>query len=488
MTPIQFLLNDSQITEYSVSPTITLLEYLRQNLGLTGTKEGCAVGDCGACTVAVADPAAPGGPAFRAVNSCLMLLPMVHGKRIYTVEALGSGGEYHTVQERLVEHNGSQCGYCTPGIVMSMFEACYRRDLDDPRKIDDQMCGNLCRCTGYRSIRRAVDAIAGSCPNDRFARVLEHAEAASPHLSYAYEDKRYLVPDTLADLFQILDRHPDARVVAGGTDVCIDITGRAEHVSTLVSLEGIAELGRLSRTDEGWRIGAMVKLTDLAATLGQTIPAIERALRFFGTRQVKHRATVGGNLCTASRIGDLAPLFLCLNARFRLVTGTGQRTLAGDEFFRDSRKTALLPGEIVESVEIAAIPEQEDIHAAFYKVSKRRECDMSTVTAGCYLHLDHDGVVRDVRLAFAGMAPVAKRARFVEQRLLGRAWTEQAVEDAVLGLEEDFTPVDDHRGSAWYRLTVAANLIRGFHSEAAEARATGLPRPTTGAVTAEGEQ
>ena len=484
---LKFTVNGAQVEEDGVSPTTTLLNYLRGNLGLTGTKEGCAEGDCGACTVAIIDPDAPGGPTFRAVNACLVLLPMVQNKTIVTVEGLREGrGAYHPVQQSLVENLGSQCGYCTPGVIMSMFEAHYRKDLDEAWKLDDQMCGNLCRCTGYRPIMDATRATAGKASADRFTDALAEATSEPMALSYTHSGQRFHTPGDFDALWDVLDANADARLVVGGTDLSLEITKQFKTPPCLVSLEGIAELSRLTREADHWWIGAGVWLSVLESAARPDFPAIERMLRFFGARQIKNRATLGGNLCTASPIGDMAPVLISLDATAIIRGRAGRREVSMEAFFTGYRTTALQPGEILEAVKVPSTPgAPSDVRTAAYKVSKRQELDISTVSAGMAVHLDPEGRVTQARLAFGGMAARPARASKAEAALVGQLWDEAAVERAASLIARDFTPIDDHRGSAWYRGTVAGNLLRGFYLETRGAPSPRLPYRPTGTVNPE---
>ena len=496
MDTVQLHLNGEALEVSGVSPTTTLLEYLRGDCGQPGTKEGCAEGDCGACTVVVIDPQAPGGPRFRAVNSCLMLLPLLHGKHVYTVESLRSGpparpGEegYHPVQEALVAKLGSQCGYCTPGVIMSMFEACYREDLDAPWKLDDQMCGNLCRCTGYRPIREATLQIAGQRPDDRFLTALKAAADGppAPSLAYRYEppatsghqSQRFWIPRTFEELFEIRAEHPQARLVVGATDLGLDVTKHGERFEAMISLQGIESLRTLEHEAGQWRIGATVRLADLEDATDHALPPIARILRFFGSRQIKNNATVGGNLCNASPIGDLAPVLLSLDATMVVRGPAGQRRVSIDDFFVGYRKTVLQPSELLVGVELADPPAEAMIGA--YKVSKRREMDISAVAAGLRVDVV-DGVVKAARFGFGGMAATPARASHAEAAVVGQPWSQATCEAAAVALAKDFNPLSDHRGSAWYRATVAANLLRGFHADTVNEPVPRLPDRPTGTL------
>ncbi len=481
MSGIEFILNGTLIKEEAAAPNTTLLNYLRAS-GRTGTKEGCAEGDCGACTVVIIDPHGPGGPAYRAINSCLVLLPMVHQKQIYTVEGLKEGSNYHPVQKALVEKLGSQCGYCTPGVIMSMFEACYRTDLDEDWKLDDQMCGNLCRCTGYRPIREATQQIAGQRPEDSFSQALREELPAVETIDYQADDQRFFMPASFEELFKHLQEFPKGRIIAGGTDLSLLITKQFQELSHLVSLDSLNELQKLEEQEDGFWVGAGVRLGRLERSLAEALPPLARMLRFFGARQIKNRATVGGNLCNASPIGDLPPVLISLKAEAVIRGPEGQRRVAMEDFFADYRKTVLKPAEILEAVFIPKLA-SDDISAAAYKVSKRQELDISTVSLGAYIQRE-DGKISEARLAYGGMAATPLRAQKTEAALIGKEWTLENLEAALVHLEDDFKPIADHRGSAWYRKTLAANLLKGFYLETRSQSLPVLPYRPTGTIIA----
>ena len=479
MATIRLTLNGAPITVADVPPTTTLLQFLRRDLHLTGTKEGCAEGDCGACTVAVLDEEAEGGATWRAVNSCLLLLPSLQGRTVVTVDGLREGSTPHTTQSSLTQALGSQCGYCTPGVIMSMFEATYRADLDAPWKLDDQMCGNLCRCTGYRPIREATEAVAGSCPADRFSAALQDATRDDPTLAYEADGHAFHLPTSMDDLFDVLDAHPDHRLVTGATDLGLDVTKKHATWPCLVSLEGLTDLKHIRETADGWSIGAAVPLADVESWADSALVPLARMLRFFGSRQIKNRATLGGNLCNASPIGDTPPVLLALGATLVARSRSGERRIPVDDFFVAYRKTALQPGEILARIEIPRPP--ADALIGTYKVSKRREMDISAVAAGMWVRLEEGGVT-EARLAYGGMAATPSRAAKAEAALLGQPWTEATVRAAMTALAGDFTPLSDHRGSAWYRATVAANLLLGFYTETLAAPVVALPDRPTGTI------
>ena len=491
LNAIEFRLNGRTVRVEDVSPNTTLLEYLR-GAGLTGAKEGCAEGDCGACSVAIIDRDSEGRPCYRAINSCLVPLSLMAGRDIVSVEGVASSGKLHPVQEKMVDGHGSQCGYCTPGFVMSLFEGYYRGDIRKADQLDDQLCGNLCRCTGYRPIR---DAAIAAFPErhrkngqDSFAERLKKSTAVLGGVEYEYAGERFFRPTSLSGLLQLLERFPDGRLIAGATELGLDISKRFKKFSTLISVEGVPELKELRCTESEWRIGAAATLAQIEEQMAEEFPALADMLRVFGSRQVRNRATMGGNLVTASPIGDSAPVLLALDASVVLVSqrpgtdGTpgalSGRTLPIDEFFVAYRKTALRSGEILKTIIVPRFA-QNDVtrKCAWYKVSKRREMDISTVAACFTVDLDADGVVRHARLAYGGVAAMPVRARKTEQALLGQQWCEEAVSEVLPLLQSEFTPISDVRGSAEYRRALITGLFEKFCFGVGdeETRLTSLP-------------
>jgi len=429
------------------------------------------------------DDRAPGGPRYRSVNSCLLLLPMVHGRQVWTVEGIGSVSDPHPVQSAMVTALGSQCGYCTPGFVMSMFEACYREDLDADWKIDDQLCGNLCRCTGYRPIRDAAEEIGGSRPDDAFLAALSASPVAHEPLDHRGAGERFVAPTTLAAATRLLAEKPDARLVCGATDLGLDVTKKHVRFPLLVSTEHIAELQGISETEEGFSIGASTTLTDLEDWSATSLPVLHRMLRYFGARQIKHRATIGGNLCNASPIGDIAPVLLSLEATMVLVSEAGSRSVPIADFYRAYRSTALRAGELLSRVDIPRPSPRARMGA--YKVSRRRELDISAVAAGMLVEVDEGGIVTRARLGFGGMAATPMRATATEAALIGQQWGEDAAKASAPLLETDFSPMDDHRGTAWFRRTLSRNLLLGFALETTDRTFVSLPSRHTGTIVAE---
>ncbi|HVU15601.1 MAG TPA: xanthine dehydrogenase molybdopterin binding subunit [Candidatus Didemnitutus sp.] len=452
-------------------PTTTLLDWLRSS-GRTGSKCGCAEGDCGACTVALLDQDAAGRATYRAINSCIALLPMFAGREIVTVEGLaqprdGEAG-LHPVQSCMVHNYGSQCGYCTPGFVVSMFEGFYRRDCADPERINDQLCGNLCRCTGYRAIRdAALEAFRqrGADPADPFAARLAAAPPTLESLRYATGTDRFFRPASLRELFALLAEHHDARLVAGATEIGVDLNKKFKAFPCLISTEGVPELTAIRRDGAGWRIGGAAALTAIEEAVGREYPVLAKMLRVFAARQIRNRATLGGNLATASPIGDSAPVLMALDATLVLASSAGERTVALADFFVGYRQTLLLEGEIIREIVLPplAAPSGLKRRSDFIKVSHRQELDISIVAAAFAVDCDAGGIVRSARMAFGGVAERTRRALAAEKALIGRA-LEESCEEVCRILDGEFKPIDDTRSGAAYRRGLVSSLWRRFVS------------------------
>jgi xanthine dehydrogenase molybdopterin binding subunit/xanthine dehydrogenase small subunit len=448
-------------------PDRMLLDWLRAN-GLTGTKLGCGEGDCGACTVAVVERDAHGCPAYRAVNSCIALLPTFAGREVITIEGLERDGKLHPAQECMVRHGGSQCGYCTPGFVMSLFEALHRREPMDQARIADQLCGNLCRCTGYRPIREAAVELLCGDQIDTFGARLEQEVAPVGEYEYETGNLRFFRPDSMERLFELRALHPGARLVAGATEIAVEINKKGLEVATLLALDGIEDLRRCEATDAAWHLGGAATLTQIEETLAGEYPMLDRMLRLFASRQIRNRATLGGNLVTASPIGDSAPALLALGASVVLASSAGQRTVPLDEFFTGYRQTVLREDEVLTAI-IVPRAGSGNRKTQFYKVSKRGEMDISIVAAGFYIEFDESGVVTAARMAFGGVAPMPVRAREAETLLVGRGLDAAAIEAVTDALANAFQPISDARGSAGFRGAVVTELWRKFcRSEAWE--------------------
>jgi xanthine dehydrogenase small subunit len=463
-----FQLNGEQVEVRGTAVQTTLLEYLRAR-GLTGSKEGCAEGECGACTVVmVKDDGARS--AYRAVNSCLLLLPSVAGQEIYTIEALASGGELHEAQRAMASAGGSQCGYCTPGFVMSLFAEQYRPGRTGPCDVH-AMGGNLCRCTGYRPIRDAALSL-GPAPDDRFQRRLLQAAPAVEGMSYAGPDGVFSRPGTLRVCLSLLAEHAGVRMVAGATDLAVESNLRGRKFPHLVSVEALQELRVFEDDASAVEIGAGLTLEEIAARWNGAPEVFGEWLQLFASPLIRNRATLGGNLATASPIGDAAPLLLALDAEVKIAGPSGIRILPLDAFFTGYRRTAMEPGELLVSVRI---PKPLPVAIRFFKASKRRLDDISTVAACFALRLDRTGRVDAARIAYGGVAEVPRRVKLAEDELIGSPWG-HAGHDASLrraqrAVERTLQPMSDHRGSAAYRLALAQRLLEKFQHELESAAA-----------------
>ena len=463
-SPPGFLLNSRRVSVQDAGIQTTLLDYIRAQ-GLTGAKEGCAEGECGACTVVLVANR-PGGSEYRAVNSCLMLAPMAAGHEIYTVEALAADGKLAEVQQAMAAGGGSQCGYCTPGFVMSMFAEQYRPGRIGPCD-PHELGGNLCRCTGYRPIREAALSL-GPAPLGDFLDRLSRPAPRLEAIEYETSDARFSRPTSLQQCLSIVARDPSARLISGGTDLVVESNLRGRRWPHLVSLEAIAELREFSENANSIVIGAALPLNEVAMQWTNAPEVFVQWLRLFASPPLRNRATLGGSLATASPIGDGAPLLLALDARVHLASQRERRTIPLHSFFTSYRRTKLAPDELITAIEI---PKPLPEFVRFFKVAKRRMDDISTVAAAMAMDWDASGRVARARFAFGGVAAIPLLATSAEEAVLGQRWNESAVERAQVALDRTLSPLTDHRGSAEYRLAVAKSLVAKFLWERREAAA-----------------
>lgn len=439
---VQFLLNGKTVTVTGESPTRTLLDWLREDRGLKGTKEGCNEGDCGACTVMVSDSAGS-----RAMNACILFLPQLNGKAVRTVEGIsGPKGEMHPVQSAMVDLRGSQCGFCTPGFVVSMATAHKNGDTDH----DIQLAGNLCRCTGYAPIIKAAEAseTAGvpAWLDDPFDELSETVDPTLPRTT-----------DELAEWYL---ENPDATLIGGATDVGLWVTKRLSTLDKVAFLNGIDDLKTIDLTDENIRIGAGVTITELGQLMSEYHPHFAEMITRYGSTQVRNAATIGGNIANGSPIGDGPPALIALGAILHLRRGDKQRDILLEDYFVAYGKQDRQSGEFVEAV---SIPRQTD-RLKCYKLTKRFDQDISAV-CGCLSIVIEGGKVASATIAFGGMAGTPQRAANVEAALVGKDWTRTNVDAAISEFAQDYTPLSDMRASADYRLTTAQNMLLRYYLE-----------------------
>jgi len=487
-----FVLNGTQVHVRGEAPQTSLLDYVRAR-GLTGAKEGCAEGECGACAVLILTPGAKGQSRYQSVNSCLVPLPAAAGREIYTVESLAENGRLANAQQAMAEHNGSQCGYCTPGFVVSMFAEHYRRE-DRPPDVH-ALGGNLCRCTGYRPIRDALLSLEPP-PEGEFLRRLALPAPAPAPLDYRTTQGRFSRPQSLAECLQLAAKDSDARFVAGNTDLGVVTNLKGERFPHLISLEGVSELLEFSDDPAAVEIGAGLTLTEIGERWSDAPQAFREWLPLFASVLIRNRATLGGNLATASPIGDSAPMLLALDAEVRIASLSGERIVPLANFFHGYRKTALAPGELIRSIRI---PKPLPTEVRFYKAAKRGLDDISTVAAcfaisrdlrfpdltpqpaSCQVAPasaggversstfattpDSTGRITRARLAYGGVAAVPVRALEAERHLEGTFGEPEDLERARASLRETLQPMSDHRGSAAYRLALTQSLLDKFWFE-----------------------
>ena len=477
---VRFVLDGQVIELHDVDPTRTVLQFLREDLGRTGTKEGCAEGDCGACTVVLVEVNRDGDDlSLKAINACIQFLPTIDGKELVTVESLSpAGGELHPVQRAMVEQHGSQCGFCTPGFVMSLF-ALYKSNANPTRpEIDDALAGNLCRCTGYRPIIAAAQSMreateggdrsdwlrqpAGSAqtPGERLTRLkaLAHDEC----LEIDHGGRRFFAPTTVDSLAELVLRNPDATILAGGTDIGLWVTKQHRELETVIYTGRVAELAELSVSATHIEIGAAVTLTDLMPVIIGQYPGLDELFRRFASPPIRNTGTLGGNIANGSPIGDSMAALMVVGASLVLRCGDATRELPLDAFYHDYQVNDLAPGEFLERVRIPVARPAAIVQSQ--KWSKRFDQDISAVCTAYYLELDGDEV-RHFRMACGGLAPIVKRAAHCETALSGQRWNEEAVERACAALQSDFRPISDARATADIRMLAVQNLLRRFYRE-----------------------
>jgi xanthine dehydrogenase small subunit len=479
---IRFVLDGELVEISNPDPTRTVLQYLREDRQKIGTKEGCAEGDCGACTVALAEIDSSGRRLqVRAVNSCIQFLPTLDGKELITVENLRrADGSLHPVQQAMVDCHGSQCGFCTPGFIMSLFALYKNNDKPGRREIDDALAGNLCRCTGYRPIIEAAEKMYGyekvtdswleeswapdsECSAEEHKKVeLLYAAMRPEMLEIDHGGRKYFAPGNVQALAKTYEDHPDATILAGGTDVGLWVTKQHRELDTIIYTGNVEELSELKITQTHIEIGAAVPLSDAMVPIIEHYPEFEEMFLRFASPPIRNAGTLGGNIANGSPIGDSMPALMVLDTMLVLRNGDRKRPMPLSEFYLDYQKTALEPGEFLERV---LVPLREgETQVQCYKVSKRFDQDISAV-CGAYSLRRNDAAIADLKIAYGGLAAVPKRALYCEALLKGEDWNEAAVHRGIDALEHDFEPITDMRSTAEYRRIVSGNLLFRFYLE-----------------------
>ncbi|WP_321322877.1 xanthine dehydrogenase small subunit [Thiomicrorhabdus sp.] len=485
---IQFLLNKRPVILTNCSPTLTLLNYLRNDARLVGTKEGCAEGDCGACTVVLGE-LINGKLTYRAVNACILFVSMLDGKQVLTVEHLKTqDGALHPVQQEMVNHHASQCGFCTPGIVMSGFalyqntrlnkkdittvneQACENEtEIDQINALNKAYAGNLCRCTGYGPIIESGKNLIKKALEDQknieeeSAEIITLLKAIQPTETkkFSIATQTYIQPSNITDLTNAIESEPEAHILAGATDLGLWVTKQRKKLETLIYLGQIPELKRIKVTDKYIELGASVTYSEAMPILAEHFPEMDDYLERHSSTQIRNSGTIVGNIANGSPIGDMPPPLIALGASIVLSSINGSRTLALQDYFIAYGQQDCKPNEFIECVRI---PLNTEGVFKVYKISKRFEQDISSVSTGFYIELVNNKV-KTVRLCYGGMAGTPLRASKTEAALINQVWSEEVIEQACLNLSEDYQPLDDFRASSQYRMTVAKNLLRKFFIE-----------------------
>ena len=453
----------------------TLLNYIRTRLKKTGTKEGCAEGGCGACTVVIAE-LKNNEINYKAINSCITFLPTLQGKQLILVEDLISKeGSLHPVQKAMVNYHGSQCGFCTPGFVMSLFSMFKNHSRFKDDVIKDSIAGNLCRCTGYQPIIKAAKSLKNKNKIDHFTKNKKNTinllkKINNRSITIYNKGKKYFAPRYVQELKKILKKNIDANFLSGGTDLSLSVTKERKDISSIIYMNSINELNYIKNNEKYIEVGASTPLIELESYIKKYYPDFAKILKRYGSPQIRNVATVAGNIATASPIGDCLPLLLSLNAQVVLQDLKKTKILFLDNFFISYRKTKLKKGQFVHSIRI---PLFEDNTFKAYKVSKRFDDDISSVCAAFNLEIVKNRI-QNVRIAYGGMAAIPKRAIYCEKILSNSLVTEEIIHKAKKALEKDFKPISDMRASGLYRMEVAKNLLEKCCAEIKQKKLIGV--------------
>ncbi|MDA3920789.1 MAG: xanthine dehydrogenase small subunit [Salinisphaera sp.] len=472
---VRFLLGDQPIELHDVDPTQTVLQWLRNDAGRRGSKEGCAEGDCGACTVVLGRVDDNDRMVYRAVNACILFMPTLDGCQLLTVEHLKTAdGRLHPAQQAMVDCHGSQCGFCTPGFVMSLFALYLSEDRPSRQRINDVLAGNLCRCTGYHPIVNAASLMYDYDWQDpTLAKASETVACLvsmrrSDTLALTHGARRYFAPVDIAGLATAMADYPEATLLAGGTDVGLWVTKRHMTLDTVIYVGDVAELHGIKETDGAIEIGAAVTHSDAIGVLARHFPDFGELLRRFASTLIRNSSTVGGNIANGSPIGDSMPVLIALGARLTLRGPDGAREMPIEDYYIDYGKQDRRPGEFVERIRVPVLATDE--HFRCYKISKRFDQDISAVCAAFKIRVE-DGRVAAIRTGFGGVAATPKRAVSTEAALQGQPWNEATATAAEAVLAKEFSPLTDMRASEQYRRLVTSRLLRKFYIETTQPEA-----------------
>ena len=469
---IQFILNHELVILEKIDPNLTVLQYLREIQFLTGTKEGCASGDCGACTVVVAELSAsnPNHLDYKSINACITLVATLQGKQLITVEHLKQGAKLHQVQQSIIDNHASQCGFCTPGFVMSCFALLKNNPSPNKSDVTEALAGNLCRCTGYRSIIDAAMASTQSTPNELDNNALEDNFSASykktiqqlsalqhlPVLNFECSNRTYFAPKNIEELQQQLISHPDASLFAGGTDLALNITQNLQTYEKLIYTGNVQQLNEIETNQQQIIIGSAVTYDRFTALLKNEFPELGAMIERIGSMQIRNMGTLGGNIGNASPIADMPPALIALGASITLQKGEETRDVLVEDYYVDYKKTILQASEFISKISLPrANPEQV---LKLYKISKRFDDDISAVLAALFIEVK-DNIIVKVRIAFGGMAATPKRAMHCEAALINKTLNVETIRAAQQSLVKDFQPMTDVRATAQYRMRIAQNLL-----------------------------
>ena len=456
---VKFIYRNKIVEINNPDPNETILNYVRTKLKKTGTKEGCAEGGCGACTVVLGE-LKKNNINYKAINSCIAFVPSLEGKQLILVEDLISKDELHPVQKAMVNYHGSQCGFCTPGFVMSLFAMYKSYSSYKENIIKDSIQGNLCRCTGYKPIIDAAKSLNKKNKSDHFSRnkkiiitLLKKIKQRS--ITIYSNNKKYFAPTTVYELKKILKQHPNSKLLSGGTDVSLIVTKERKDLDSLIYINSIDELNYIKKNNNYIEVGATTPLINFESIIKRYFPDFAQILKRYGSVQIRNVCTIAGNIATASPIGDTLPLLLSLDSQIIIKDKSKTKILPLNGFFINYRKTKLKKGQFIHSIRIPLLP--KNIFKA-YKISKRIDDDISSICASFNIELKNNKI-KKIKIAYGGMANIPQRAISCEKILLNSSMSDNIISKAKKSLEKDFKPITDARASKKYRMEVAKNLL-----------------------------